>query len=84
MGQIKATKLGKKWSQVKHVDGTIKNVVLYTVKFCTAAKVNLLPITALLLQGSIMAKDMKNNIVVSINSKKVYMDQGVNMRVGRV
>ena len=72
--------MGKQRVQVKHVDGTIKNIVLNPAKFCTIAKVNLLLITALLSQGSIFAKDTKNNIVALINSEKVSMDKQIKTR----
>ena len=63
---MKATKLGMKKSQIKQVDGTTINHA--------SAKVNLLSITALLSQGFVITKDKRNNIMVSINDKKVIMD----------
>ena len=57
--QMKAMKLGKKMVQVKQVDGTIKTVALYHVKFYAVVKVNLLSLTTFLSQCSIFAKDMK-------------------------
>ena len=80
---MKAMKLDKK-VQVKQVDRTIKNVVLYCVEFSTALKKSLLLITPLLSQGSIPAKDRKNNIVVLITSKKVCICQRIKTRDGWV
>ena len=37
-GTMKAKKLGKKKVQIKHMDGTTKNVILQPVKFCASAK----------------------------------------------
>ena len=72
-GTMKATKLGKNKVQTKQVDGTTKTVILQSLKFCANSKVNFLSITALLSQGSILAKDLKNIILVAINNKNVII-----------
>ena len=60
----------KKRVQVKQVGGTIKNVVLYFVTFCTTAKANLLSITSLLSQSYIPIKDTINDILALIKNEK--------------
>ena len=68
-GTMKVTTLGKKILHIKN-GGKTKNVVIQPVKFCASAKVNLLSITALLSQGSIFTKELKNNILLSIENEK--------------
>ena len=66
------------------MDGTTKSVILHPVKFCASAKINLLLIAALLSQGSILAIDSKNNIVVSIDNQKVSMGRWIKAQDGGV
>ena len=68
---MKATKLGMKKIQIKEVDRATKNFALQPIKCCASGKVNLLLTTALLSQGSFITKDLKNNVVVSLNNKNL-------------
>ena len=65
----------KKQLLIEQVEESIKNVILKPCKYYALEKVNLQSITALFSQFSILAKDVKNIIVVFISGEKICIDR---------
>ena len=71
---MSSTKKGKLHIKVNHVDSGEKLHVLWPMKYCTKAGVNLLSLTCKLLGGSKISSDCKNIIVIQSTSGKIVLD----------
>ena len=69
---MKIIKVGKKKVQIQQVDRTTKNIIFQPVKCCASAKVNVLSITALFSQGSILTKDSINLLWYPLTTKRWF------------
>ena len=70
--------------KVKQVDRSKKMYILWPVKYCTKAGMNLFSLTCELLQDIKMWNDHKNNIIVETTSGDITLDCQIKTHDGWV
>ena len=77
-----ATRKDKLCLNVWQVDGTEQVHILWPMKFCPKAGVNLFSLTCELLQGTKISSDQWNNIMVKFTDGNIILDCWIKTHVG--